>query len=147
MDILSIGILLFVLIESANIVILYKRPGEKLGNGVGVFKSYEKSKEDKEMYEFVKYMVNWVAGVKLIFVLLLIVIALKGSEDLKVWVILALIVSIMTFYVKLYPIIKGMDKNGELVDKGYSKKLFWMITIILIVFVKVLILYFLDTNL
>lgn len=40
MDLLSIAILVFIIMESANAAILCFRPGSRLGNGVGVFNAY-----------------------------------------------------------------------------------------------------------
>lgn len=37
MDILSLAILIFIIMESANVAILYFRPGSRIGNGVGVY--------------------------------------------------------------------------------------------------------------
>lgn len=35
MDILSLAILIFIIMESSNVAILYFRPGSRIGNGVG----------------------------------------------------------------------------------------------------------------
>lgn len=64
MDILSIAIALFVVIETANVCILYFAPSSRLGNGVGVFDEWERSKADHNAHLFAKYLVDWVAGVK-----------------------------------------------------------------------------------
>lgn len=134
MDILSIAILLFVLLETANIVILYFKPDSKLGNGVAVFNAWEKSKKDPEIHEFIKYLVYWVAGTKLIFIMLLLVILFTGSEMTKLLSVVALIISIGTFYWRLFPIIKSLDKKGEITPVGYSKTLGIMIGIFISVF-------------
>lgn len=134
MDILSIAILLFVLLETANIVILYFKPDSKLGNGVAVFNAWEKSKKDPEIHEFIKYLVYWVAGTKLIFIMLLLVILFTGSEMTKLLSVVALIISIGTFYWRLFPIIKSLDKKGEITPVGYSKTLGIMISIFISVF-------------
>ncbi|MCP4422370.1 MAG: hypothetical protein GY805_37655 [Chloroflexi bacterium] len=76
MTILSIAIILFILLESLNVLTLYFNPGSQMGNGLGVFNAWEKSKSDPEMHQFVRYLVFWVAGAKLIFIALLIVILL-----------------------------------------------------------------------
>ena len=46
MSILSIAIGIFIVLESLNILTLYFNPGTQLGNGVGVFNAWEKSKSD-----------------------------------------------------------------------------------------------------
>ena len=41
--------------------------------------------ESEEQKLFTSYLVNWVAGVKLIFIFLLAVILLVGTETLRMW--------------------------------------------------------------
>jgi hypothetical protein len=47
-DILSVAIIAFVVIETLNIGMLYSRPGSRLGNGIGVFNAYRKADADPE---------------------------------------------------------------------------------------------------
>lgn len=134
MSILSIAIVIFILLELSNVIILYFKPDSKLGNGVAVFKAWEKSKEDANLHEFVKYLVYWVAGTKLIFIVLLIVILITGSETTKLLTGVALILSIASYYWKLHHIIKGLDKKGDINPAGYSKTLGIMIGSFIAVF-------------
>ncbi len=127
MDILSISIIVFVVLETSNIFMLYFMPGTKKGNGIGIFNAYEKSKNDPEVYAFVKYLINWIAGTKLIFIALLIVILLTGDNKTKIFSLIALIISIASFFWRLYPAIKDMDKSNQISPKGYSKTLAIMI--------------------
>lgn len=138
MNIISIAIAIFILLESANVIILYFKPDSKLGNGVAVFNGWEESKKDPNLHEFVKYLVYWVAGTKLIFIVLLLVILFTGSVTTKLLTLVALILSITTFYWRLYPIIKGLDKKGHITPVGYSKELGMMIGGFLTMFVVVL---------
>lgn len=131
---LSIVIVVFIVLESLNIIILYFAPDSKIGNGVGVFNAYEKSKEYPEIHSFIKYLINWVAGTKLIFIALLIVVLITGSRSTKLFTVGALVLSIATFYWRLYPAIKRMDEQDTISPKGYSKTLFLMITIFLLGF-------------
>lgn len=140
MGILSIAIILFILLEASNVVILYFKPDSKLGNGVAVFDAWEKSKSDPQMHDFIKYLVYWVAGTKLIFIVLLIVILFTGNDITKLLSVIALIISIGSFYWKLYPIIKDLDKKGEITPKGYSKTLGRMIGTFMSVFFIALVL-------
>jgi len=48
------------------------------------------------------------------------------------------------FFVKLYPLIKKMDKQKELTITGYSKTLALMITSFLIMFIAALLIETLD---
>lgn len=139
MDILSTVIIFFIILETLNVIILYKYPTSKKGNGVGVFDAFEKSKSDPEVHAFIKYLINWIAGTKLIFILLLIVIIATGSINTKIFSLVALIISISTFFWKLYPIIKKIDEKGNISPKGYSRTLGTMIAFFLVLFITALI--------
>ena len=134
MDILSIAIIIFCIMESANVLILYFAPDSKLGNGVAIFDSWEEAKKDEPMNLFAYYMVYWVAGVKLIFIFLLLVILFTGTEITRMWAVIAMILSIATYFWKLHPIIKKLDDMGQITPKNYSKSLGWMIMGFLIMF-------------
>ena len=128
MNILDIAIITFVIMESSNVIILYFFPDSKLGNGVAVFNEWFRAKENEANELFAKYMTNWVAGVKLIFIVLLLVILFTGSNLTKLLAVFVMILSIATYYFRLNPIIKKLDSIDEITPKGYSKTLFWMIT-------------------
>lgn len=132
--ILDIAMIIFILMESANVCILYFAPDSKLGNGVAVFNEWENSKQDESKHLFARYMTYWVAGTKLIFIVLLLVILLTGSELTKLCGVGAMILSIATYFWKLHPIIKALDKEGQITPKGYSKALGYMITGFLFMF-------------
>ena len=133
MDILSIAILIFIIMESANVAILYFWPGSRLGNGVAVFNAYF-TPGSEEQRLFTSYLVNWVAGVKLIFIFLLGAILVMGTEQVKLWAVVAMILSIATYFWRLHPTIKKLDAMGCITPKGYSKALGWMIAGFLIMF-------------
>ena len=119
----------FLIMEAANVIALYFFPGSKLTNGVGVFKAWEKSKQDPELHDFAKYLVNWVAGTKLIVILLLVVILLTAREQTLVFTAAVMVVSIASFFWRLFPIIRKMDRNDQIEPKNYSTTLGWMILI------------------
>jgi hypothetical protein len=125
--VIIIIITVFLALEIANIMALYFKPEIRFANGVGVFKGWKNSKEDPSMHDFVNYLVKWVAGSKIIFVLLLIVILILGSELLQVVSLGVLILSTSTFYLKLYPLIRNLDKNDQITPKNYSRFLAFMI--------------------
>jgi flagellar biosynthesis protein FlhB len=139
MNLLQIGISVFCFIEVLNITILYFMPNSKIGNGVGVFDSYHESVKDPRTSEFVKYLVNWVAGAKLIFIMVGMVVVIFGNYNTQLYTVIALIISILSFYWKLFPAIKRLDKKGEISPKGYSKTLNLMILAFIIGFVIVLV--------
>jgi len=127
MNILTTVIIGFLFLEAINVTTLYFDPGSKLANGVGVFKAWEESKQYSEIHDFVKYLVNWVAGTKLIFIFLLIVILLSGDENTLLLSAVALIASILSFYWRLFPLIRKMDRNSQIEPKNYSTVLGVMI--------------------
>ena len=139
MSILAIIIIAFIVLELSNVVLLYFFPQSKKGNGVGVFNAYEKSKQDPEVHRLVNYLINWVAGTKLIFISLLIVILFLGNAEIQFYCTIALVFSIVTFYWKLFPIIRQMDKNQELTPIGYSKTLGYMIGGFIVLFIVALV--------
>lgn len=91
MNVLSIAIIVFILLESLNVLTLYFNPGSRMGNGVGVFNAWEKSESDPEMHQFVRYLLFWVAGTKLIFIALLVVILISAGESTQLLTVVAMI--------------------------------------------------------
>lgn len=138
MSLLSIAILIFIIMESANVAILYFWPSSQMGNGVGVFNAFH-NRESDEQRLFTSYLVNWVAGVKLIFIFLLAVILVIGTEQVKLWAVVAMILSIATYFWLLHPTIKKLDAMGCITPKGYSKALGWMITGFMLMFTAALV--------
>jgi len=125
--------------EASNIITLYFFPGSKFANGVGVFKAWEKSKQDPELHDFVSYLVNWVAGTKLIIILLLIVILLTTRGQSLVFTGIAMAVSIASFFWRLFPLIRKMDRNDQIEPKNYSATLGWMILFFIASFVAAIV--------
>lgn len=134
MSALTIVIIGFLILEATNVVALYFFPDSKLANSVGVFKAWEKSKQDPEIHSFVKYLVNWVAGTKLIFILLLIVIVYAANEQTLLLAGVALVISISSFFWRLFPLIRRMDRDSQIDPKSYSAVLGWMILAFVLVF-------------
>ena len=134
MSLIIVVIALFMVLELSNVFMLYFKKDSTRANGIGVFKAWEKTKSDPEINDFVKYLINWIAGTKIFFLSLLIVIVIFGSQDLYPWVLLAMVLSIATFYIGLYPLARKMDGEDMLIPKGYSKTLVGMITMLIIVF-------------
>ena len=126
---ITIVTIAFLIMEASNIITLYFFPGSKFANGVGVFKAWEKSKQDPDLHDFVSYLVNWVAGTKLIIILLLIAILLTTRGQSLVFTGIAMAVSIASFFWRLFPLIRKMDRNDQIEPKNYSATLGWMISI------------------
>jgi len=134
MTIAEIIILAFIFLELSNVVMLYFAPGSKKANGIGVFDSWEKSKKYPEIHEFVKYLVYWVAGSKLIFIFLLIGILIFREREIQQFSLIALAVATLSFYWRLFPLIRKMDMRGEISPKNYSMVLGIMIFVFIIAF-------------
>ncbi|MHA2425181.1 MAG: hypothetical protein ACXAEF_10355 [Candidatus Thorarchaeota archaeon] len=128
---------IFIILEFSNVLALYFKPGTTKANAVGVFSAWEKSKDDPEIHAFVKYLVYWVAGTKLIFISLLIVILAFGDPITQSFALLAMIITTLTFFWKLFPLIRKMDKDSQLTQKNYSRTLGIMILVIVLMFVFV----------
>jgi len=134
MNLLTIVTIGFLVLEATNVIALYFFPGSKYANATGVFKAWEKSKADPEIHNFVKYLVNWVAGTKLIFIFLLIVILIVADDRTLVFAGIALVISIACFFWRLFPLIRKMDREGQIVPKNYSAVLGWMIAAFILIF-------------
>lgn len=132
--IVKIVIFVFIILETFNVLALYFAPGSKRANGVGVFSAWEKSKQYPEIHDFVKYLVNWVAGTKLIFLLLLAVIVLYGNLELQKLSLLALCLATLSFFWRLFPLIRKMDREDQIRPRNYSIVLGVMIFIFIVFF-------------
>jgi hypothetical protein len=130
----KVVILAFLLLEFSNVLALYFAPGSKYANAVGVFFAWEKSKQDPEIHDFVRYLVYWVAGAKLIFLFLLGVIILFGNSDLQRISLVVLCIATLSFYWRLFPLIRRMDRNGQIDPKNYSIVIGVMISVFIVFF-------------
>jgi len=134
MNLLNIFTIGFLTLEATNVLALYFSPETKYANGIGVFKAWERSKKDPEIHDLLKYLVNWVAGTKLIFILLLIVIVLTANDQTMILTGAALVISIASFFWRLFPLIRKMDSEGQIEPKNYSIALGWMIGAFILTF-------------
>jgi hypothetical protein len=132
---IKIVIIVFIIIELSNVLALYFAPGSKYTNAVGVFNAWEKSKQYPEIHEFVKYLVNWVAGSKLIFLLLLVVIVIFADINVQRLSLIALALSTTSFFWRLFPMTRKMDRSGQITPRNYSTILGIMILTFVVVFI------------
>jgi hypothetical protein len=124
----------FLILEAANVIALYFFPGSKHANSVGVFKAWEKSKHDPGIHNFIRYLVYWVAGTKLLFILLLIVLLVTADERQLILMGAALVIAITSFFWRLFPLIRRMDRANEIKPTNYSLILGGMIFMLIIIF-------------
>ncbi len=127
MSVMTIIIIAFIILESLNVLLLYFAPDSKRGNGVGVFDAWEESKQYEHIHDLMRYLVFWVAGTKLIFIVLLLVILITGTRMTQIAATIAMIASILSYFWRLHPIIRDIDSKGKLTPSGYSKTLSRMI--------------------
>jgi hypothetical protein len=116
----KVVIIAFIILEASNVLALYFVPGSKRANAVGVFSAWEISKQYPEIHNFIKYLVNWVAGTKLIFLLLLGVIVLYGNLEIQKLSLLALCLATLSFFWRLFPLIRKMDREDQIRPRNYS---------------------------
>lgn len=136
----------FLIMEATNMVMLYFFPDSKFANGVGVFKAWEKTKQDPDVHAFVKYLVNWVAGTKLIVILLLIVIILTTRGQTLVFTGVVMVISIASFFWRLFPLIQKMDRSGQIEPRNYSATLGWMVLVFIASFLAATVITFLSAR-
>ena len=141
MNVLQIVIIVFLVLELLNVLVLYTRPGMKEGNGIGIFKAYADVEKDENVYLLVKYLTTWIANAKVIFIALGITVVIFGDETTQFHAALAFIFSIFMFYFTLYPILKKLDDEGKLTQRGYSKTLAWTILSFILTFIAGIIYY------
>jgi multidrug efflux pump subunit AcrB len=134
MTIVEIVISCFVALELSNVLTLYFFPGSRKANSVGVFTAWEKSKQHPEIHEFVKYLVYWVAGTKLVFILLLAMIIASATPDMQRISLVILAAATTSFYWRLFPLIRKMDRKGEIEPKNYSFTLGILISVFIAAF-------------
>jgi hypothetical protein len=136
MNLLTTITIAFLILEASNVAALYFFPGSKYANAMGVFKAWKQSKNHPEIHDLVRYLVNWVAGSKLIFILLLIVILVAADERTLIFAALSLVISIASFFWRLFPLIRKMDREGQIEPSNYSAVLGWMIAAFILVFMS-----------
>lgn len=134
MNWISVVIIGFVLLEASNVAALYFMPESKKANAMGVFKAWEQSKQDPAVHDLVRYLVNWVAGTKLMFLVLLLVILLTADAEGLFYTGIAMVIAISSFFWRLFPLARKMDREGQLDPAGYSSLLGLMIAGMLLIF-------------
>ena len=137
---IKIVILVFILLEFSNVLVLYFAPGSRFANAVGFFNAWEKSKMDSEIHEFVKYLVNWIAGVKLMLLLQLALIVFYANQELQRLSLVALALTTALFYWRLFPSIRKMDVNNQIKPRRYSTLLGIMIFVFIVFFLAAVVL-------
>jgi hypothetical protein len=135
MTIIKIVLLVFILLEFSNVVALYFFPGSRRANAVGFFSAWEQSKQFPEIHDLMRYLVFWVAGAKLIFLFLLVLIVAFADLNFQRWSLIALALATVSFYWRMFPLARKMDHDGQIKPKNYSLVLGGMILALILLFV------------
>ena len=125
--VLRVLVALFLVLETANVLALYLAPGSRRFNAVGVFAGWQASMGHPDLHAFVRYLVFWVAGTKVIVIALWLVILLVGEPRTQVVASIVMVPAIATFYWRLFPIVRRLDRRGQVEPTGYSRVLGAMI--------------------
>jgi len=132
MTFLIIVIIGFLLLEISNVIVLFFIPDSKQVHGMGMFPAWEKSKSDPDVHNLMRYLTIWAAGSKLIIVALLIVLLIWGNKQLITLAGFALVISMSPFYFGLFPAMQKIDKNNQVDPKGFSVRLGFTITVLIL---------------
>jgi len=127
MNTLQVTLLVFVLIETLSMLELYFLQDKPMFNGVGIFSGWEKSKADPEVHMLVRYLVHWLAGVKMIVIGLVLVLVLMVPENTMLLGSIALAITVSSFYWRLNPMLRIADKAGQVTPQGHSRRLSFMV--------------------
>ena len=127
MNAIQVTLLVFVIIESLNMLELYFLKDNPMFNGVGIFSGWEKSKADPEVHALVRYLVNWLAGVKMITISLILVLIFMVPESAALLGAVALVITVSSFYWRLCPMLRAADLVGQVSPRGHAKRLSMMV--------------------
>lgn len=132
MAILIIIIIGFLLLEISNVIVLFFIPASMQVHGIWMFPAWEKSKCNPDVHNLMRYLTIWVARSKLKLVALLIVMLIWGNQQLIILARFALVLSMVPFYFGLFPAMKKIDENDQFVPEGFSMRLGFTITVLLL---------------
>ena len=123
MNAIQVTLLVFVIIETLSMLELYFLKDQPMFNGVGIFSGWEKSKADPDVHALVRYLVNWLAGVKMIVVGLVLVLVFMVPEMTTLLGAVALVIAVSSFYWRLRPMLRAADAAGQITPRGHAKRL------------------------
>jgi len=127
MNAIQVTLLVFVIIESLNMLELYFFQDNCMFNGASIFSGWEKSKTDPEIHALVRYLVNWLAGIKMIVIGLVLVLIFMVPESTTLLGAIALVATVSSFYWRLSPMLRAADNAGQVTPRGHSKRLNLMV--------------------
>jgi hypothetical protein len=123
MNAIQISFLVVLAIEILSVLELYFMQDKAVFNGVSIFSGWDISKEVPEVHELIRYLIHWVAGVKLIVIGLLLVLALTAPTQTLIYAGVALVLAIGSFFWRMFPTICKHDQAGLIEPHGRSQML------------------------
>ena len=127
MSVVRVFLIVFVIIETLNILELYFMKDNCVFNGLCIFSGWDISKADPEVHRLVRYLINWLAGVKMIVIALVVVLIFTAPEQTLLLAACAMVIAISSFFWRMFPMIRKADKEGQITPKGRSKVLSSMV--------------------
>ena len=127
MNAIQISLLVFAIVETLNMLELYFMQNNCVFNGVCLFSGWEKSKQDPEIHGLIRYLLNWLAGIKMIVIGLVLVLVFTAPAQTLMLSAISLVITIGSFYWRLYPMICKADNSGQIKHKGRSRMLGTMV--------------------
>jgi hypothetical protein len=127
LDAIQVTFLVIIVIEVLSVLELYFLQDRCIFNGVAMFKVCKIAQQDPELFGMIRYLVNWVAGVKLIVIGLLSVIVFTGEGNTLLYAAVALMISIASFFWRMYPMSRHFDEIGQIEPAGRSRTLGMMV--------------------
>ncbi|MBI9044011.1 MAG: hypothetical protein JEZ06_05975 [Anaerolineaceae bacterium] len=117
----------FAITETLNLLELYFMQDNCIFNGACIYTAWEKSKQIPEVNELMRYLINWIAGIKLIVVGLVLVLVFTAPEQTLIWSAVVMILTIGSFFWRMYPMMRKADDAGQILAKGRSRLLAYMV--------------------
>ena len=132
MNAIQVSMLVFAGVEVLNILELYFMQDRCMFNGVPIFRVWERAQHDPEIHQLTDYLVNWIAGVKMIGIGLILVVVFTAPFQTQVWAAIALILTISAFYWRMFPTMRASDNAGMIQPAGRSTTLGWMVLFLML---------------
>ena len=127
MNALQVTLLVFVIVETLNMLELYFLQNNCKFNGACIFSGWERSKADPEVHALMCYLVNWLAGIKMIVVGLLLVLIFTAPEQTLVMATVALFLTTASYFWRMRPMLQAADNAGQVTPRGHAKRLSIMV--------------------
>lgn len=121
MSAVQITMIVFVTIEILSVLELYFLQEKAVFNGVSIFSGWEISKEVPEVHQLLKYLVNWVAGIKLIVIGLILVLVFTAPVHSLICAAAALVITVSSYFWRMYPMLQKHDQAGLVSPRGRSR--------------------------